>query len=71
VVVTVLLPRLSAAAATATGPLADAPSLVDRLPLALAPVAASTLLAENVALAVYRYFVEFGRPSGDPARPGG
>jgi hypothetical protein len=50
----VLVPRLGAAA-DATG--SDAPravTLVERLPLAVAPVVASTLLIANVALAIYK-----------------
>ena len=54
VVVGVLVPRLGAAA-DATG--SDTPrafTLVERLPLAVAPLVASSLLIANVALAIYK-----------------
>ena len=54
VVVLVLVPRLGAASAvaTASGPASFAAA--DRLPLLLAPVLGSSLLALNVVLAVYK-----------------
>ena len=50
----VLVPRLGAVAGAATGP---APGLLpggERLPLVVAPAVASTLLALNVALAIFK-----------------
>jgi hypothetical protein len=61
VVFAVLVPKLSAAAEVAAGPAAGSFSVVERLPLAVAPAAASTLLAVNVALAIYKPGRRLGR----------
>jgi hypothetical protein len=54
VVIFVLVPRLHAAAVATTGETPRSFSQTERLQLALAPGLASTLLALNVALAVYK-----------------
>jgi hypothetical protein len=54
VVFTVLVPRLSNVAATATDPTAASFAVAERLPLALAPALATIFLVLNVALAVYK-----------------
>lgn len=54
VVLFVLVPRLSAAAAMATGPSAQTFAIADRLPLAVAPAGGVTLLLIAVILAVYK-----------------
>ena len=64
-----LIPRLGAVAAAVTGPDPSTPTVGQRLPLALAPAAASVLLATNAALAI-------AKPGGrrtphDPRRPDG
>ncbi len=50
----VLLPRLEASAEAATGPAAQTFTIAERLPLAIAPTVAVTLLVFNVVLAVYK-----------------
>jgi hypothetical protein len=53
-VLTVLVPRLGAAAALATDPAGSSSSVAERVPLAVAPILSSLLLILNVALAVYK-----------------
>jgi hypothetical protein len=53
-VVGLLIPRLGAVAAAVTGPDPSMPTVGQRLPLALAPAAASVLLATNAALAIVK-----------------
>ena len=50
----VLVPRLSAAADTVTGPASHILTSAERLPLAIAPVVASTLLLLAVVLAIFK-----------------
>ncbi len=54
VVLLVLVPRLGAAADAAAGPGSQALTTAERVPLMLAPALGSSLLALNVALAVYK-----------------
>ena len=54
VVLFVLVPRLGAAAAAVTGPAPRLLPIGERLPLIVAPAVASTLLALNVVLAIFK-----------------
>jgi hypothetical protein len=54
VVVGVLVPRLGAAAEATVSDTPHAFTLVERLPLWVAPLVASSLLVTNVALAIYK-----------------
>ena len=54
VILFVLMPRLSAAAAMATGPSAQTFAIAERLPLAVAPAGGVTLLLIAVILAIYK-----------------
>jgi hypothetical protein len=54
VVIGVLVPRLGAAADLVASDTPHASTLVEQLPLAVAPALASSLLMANVALAVYK-----------------
>ena len=54
VVLFVLVPRLGAAAAAVTGPAPGLLTIGERLPLVVAPAVASTLLALNVVLAIFK-----------------
>ena len=54
VVLFVLVPRLGAAAAAVTGPAPRLLPIGERLPLVVAPAVASTLLALNVVLAIFK-----------------
>jgi hypothetical protein len=54
VVLVVLVPRLGAAADAAASPAPQAMTTTERVPLMLAPALGSSLLALNVALAVYK-----------------
>ena len=54
VVLFVLMPRLSAAAAASTGPSAQTFAIAERLPLAVAPAVGVTLLLIAVILAIYK-----------------
>ena len=54
VVLFVLVPRLGAAAAAVDGPATGVLTIGERLPLVVAPAVASTLLALNVVLAIFK-----------------
>src|SRR5262245_18568166 len=54
VVLFVLVPRLGAAANTVTGPASQLLTSAERLPLAIAPAAVSTLLLLAIVLAVFK-----------------
>jgi hypothetical protein len=68
VVVGVLVPRLGAAANATGGDTPRAFTLVERLPLAVAPAVASSLLNTNVALAIYKPRWKLRRASPEFAR---